>query len=120
MIGKIIRLETAPVTMPAIANPSPVSCPWLRLILPSAIAPRMMAGRPVTIEQKNETIPSTKLVIAMPLVCGAERDKGGMFPGSPTIEDLQSVGEDRQPSNPAAVATKVRCIAGHVKQGCYA
>jgi hypothetical protein len=63
------RSETEPVVIPAIAKPLPPTRPPLLPIFTSAMIPRIIAGRAVKIQNTNPRTPSTKLVIAMPLVC---------------------------------------------------
>ena len=64
----IISMPKELVAMPAMASPLPVTRPWLLLIWPSAIMPKIKPMIPVKQVQAKLLIPNTKLAIALPLV----------------------------------------------------
>src|SRR5690349_3622632 len=64
-------VPSAPVMMPAVASPEPVSVPAEFLIFVLPILPQMMAGIPDSKpKQTRLRIPKTKLAIAMPELSG--------------------------------------------------
>ena len=65
----VMRVDSAPSTMPAQACPDPPCLPADDRMSHNAITPRMMAGTPVkALQQATETQPRTREPMAIPLV----------------------------------------------------